>query len=482
MNLLILLGFNLLRKDPELLILDKKKGIINVNKNNRKVIVENYSLSKVNNLMLVNDKKIKRIIIINNEIFIWVIDNFYVVNKLENQVIKTKQIFYKKFERSNDNKGVLVMESLKLKIYSDNKYIYITDDFKNYIKSEITLNKNGIIKTINGLELNLNSFIYNGFDMLRPYPYYNENMEKEKLKDIIKLIDENNVKELISNERVTGLNSNVSFSKLYNNKSFVYNISNYLSTKLLTDYFVEDIRIRCKNRGKKTTELEAYNEMYNDELTKEEFRKITKRRSCSLFPINFVYNIYKEEKVKNILDMCAGWGDRLIAALLYKCDNYYGVDPNIYLEDRYKEMIDFYKMNNGTYKVIPKRFEDTTMKDFDNKKFDIMLTSPPYYDAECYSEDFPYKDLNDWLNNFIYKSLSKVVELLNKNGKIYLLLSDVKIFISLDCKLKIEYMENILNYLNNIEGVKYLGMKKFKFEDYNKKYVVQPIWIFQKVK
>jgi DNA modification methylase len=157
------------------------------------------------------------------------------------------------------------------------------------------------------------------------------------------------------------------------------------------------------------------------------------------------------------------------------------VDPNIFLKDRYKKMIDFYKMNNGTYKVISKRFEDTTIKDFDNKKFDIMFTSPPYYNAEGYSEDFPYKDLEDWLKKFIYISLSKVVELLNKNGKIYLMISDVKIFIKEGLKIKIEYMEKILKYLSNIDGIIYLGMKKFKFIDYNNKVIVQPIWIFQKI-
>jgi DNA modification methylase len=142
-------------------------------------------------------------------------------------------------------------------------------------------------------------------------------------------------------------------------------------------------------------------------------------------------------------------------------------------------MINFYKQNNGTYKVIPKKFEDTEYNDFDGKTFDLMLTSPPYFLAEEYSKDILYNNnVDTWLNKFMFPSLIKVWKLLKIKGRILLILDDI--FYE---NHMVYYVDRIIKYIKTFDGAIYEGMQKYSHMITRKNKsinIIQPIWTFYK--
>jgi 16S rRNA G966 N2-methylase RsmD len=328
----------------------------------------------------------------------------------------------------------------------------------------------------------------------KEYPYYKYFLSKKKLKKILKDINLKNINIIIKKYEEDDFNFKTKTDeiKFYKKtgKTHIIDIKKNMKTEILTDYFVEEVRLECKNVHKKMTEKEYYNLYYKNKFdediksgmnilkAKREFKINSKILACGLFPINLVYYIYQKYKPQNILDMSAGWGDRLLGALVYKCDNYYGVDPNLQMEEKYKEIINFYKRNDGIYKVIPKKFEDTTDNDFDNKKFDIMFSSPPYFLAEEYTKEKGYgEDLEIWLNDFLFTSLRKVWELLNMGGRVLLVIDDTYYK-----RKKIEYVDRTIKFMKSLKYCIYEGMIQYRHDNVNAKKVIQPIWIFYKKK
>ena len=67
------------------------------------------------------------------------------------------------------------------------------------------------------------------------------------------------------------------------------------------------------------------------------------------------------------------------------------------------------------------------LEDFDYSKyddyFDLVFTSPPYFNVERYSHDdtqswIRYKDIDGWNRYFLHKSLNKIIPTVKKGGLI----------------------------------------------------------------
>lgn len=267
---------------------------------------------------------------------------------------------------------------------------------------------------------------------------------------------------------------------------------------LLTEYFVEQTRLGCKNRNFISPQeyidsplyeyMKPKNPTYDDyEEYKQYMRMLYSEPpcggmkpankvvyECALFPIPVAMGIYSLYWPKSVLDMSAGWGDRLVAASLSGIVTYYGIDPNSNMRPHYDDMIKTYTKKGTTYKVITKAFEDVVPKDVDNRTFDMMLSSPPYFTTEMYSSDpeqafMRYSTVDTWLNGFMYPSIDIAYNLLNKGGYYIIVLSDTR-----QGNTEIKYTEKVLSYLDS-KGMKYIGCIRYVHGK-----VVQPIWIYRK--
>jgi hypothetical protein len=153
----------------------------------------------------------------------------------------------------------------------------------------------------------------------------------------------------------------------------------------------------------------------------------------------------KEQKVINVYDPCAGWGGRIAGAMMVKHDrhiHYIGTDPNTgnYSEElgttRYEHVAWFINQALETWGIydanafaphtcdIYRMGSETIGSDSNFKKYrgklDLVLSSPPYFSREIYSEDetqsvkkFPRYD--QWRDGFLRPTLETAYGYLRRN-------------------------------------------------------------------
>ena len=139
---------------------------------------------------------------------------------------------------------------------------------------------------------------------------------------------------------------------------------------------------------------------------------------------------------KTMLDFSAGWGDRLAGAFASETiEHYVGLDPRKENHPIYEQQRDFYEKHTSFFESPTKTdFYCSPAEDFDYSEyenyFDLVFTSPPYFNVERYSEDdtqswVRYKSIQAWNEYFLHKSLEKIIPTLKKGGKMAINIADV---------------------------------------------------------
>ena len=271
----------------------------------------------------------------------------------------------------------------------------------------------------------------------------------------------------------------------YTIKYSLVNLSLY-DYNVISDAYTEKCRVKATIKDKKSVyeyfkNKKLHSQWLNfnniEELDTKILRDMLyynlKRIEPTNFPSVVAIAVYKLFNAKKILDMSSGWGDRLLAAIVhderYNIEYYYGVDPNKCLFDGYKSIIKLSR-NPQKFVLINDVFENVKI----DAKFDLMFSSPPYFDFEKYTTEdsqsyIQYKSVDDWLNKFMYVSIQKIYSLLEINGYMCINISDIG---------NIPYVYNILQYAKKINGFIYLGAIGFKKSEK----IHRPIYIFKKIK
>lgn len=257
----------------------------------------------------------------------------------------------------------------------------------------------------------------------------------------------------------------------------------YLDFNTLSDTFQEHCRMFCKvyklgspinyyfdNTFKLATDcLRNYSEItpYNMRETLYKFAK-----ECTSHRPSLLVSLVQMFKSKSVLDVSAGWGDRLIGSLAASVD-YVGVDPNNCLHAGYQMMINYFSNNKNKYTVLEGRFEDENLLIPTDRKYDLVYTSPPYFDLEVYSDTAPqsvsdYKDENAWFNHFLKPALSRAWSLLENEGLFT---------ININQKQGERYVNNMIDFINSFKDSVNLGVISYSNTQLTNP---QPIWIWKK--
>ena len=102
-----------------------------------------------------------------------------------------------------------------------------------------------------------------------------------------------------------------------------------------------------------------------------------------------------------VLDPTMGWGGRLVGACALDLPKYIGIDSNKELDMPYREMCVFLQKTTKT--KIELFFQDALTVDYSKLDYDMVFTSPPYYNIEIYS-GMKEKTKEEW-NTTFYKPL-----------------------------------------------------------------------------
>lgn len=249
----------------------------------------------------------------------------------------------------------------------------------------------------------------------------------------------------------------------------------------VTDYFTEMCRVKCKF-AKFDTPYDFWQKnksrLLNESMQK--FNKLNikyirdqiyyKTRLCNNFRISVAITILRLFNAKKWLDISAGWGDRLIAAIAHNVELYCGVDPNECLHPGYSNIINTLVSENkrDNYILIKDGFETAQLP---NTKFDLVFSSPPFFDLEVYSKFdndslVKYKSVDKWYNEFLLVSVKKAYDYLENGGHMVLYMGE---------GIGTKYIGDMINEINKI--MNYEGKIYYFYTD---KYQPKRFYIWKK--
>ena len=136
-------------------------------------------------------------------------------------------------------------------------------------------------------------------------------------------------------------------------------------------------------------------------------------------PIIAAY-IYDKYKPTSVMDISAGWGGRLLAAMMNPDVRYTGFDTNTELKKPYEEMIKQLGVRNRA-KII---FKDSSKVDYSKYDYDMVFTSPPYFTIEKYEHMPLYEGYDGWVNDFLQPVVERAYGGLKRGGVFVLNIPD----------------------------------------------------------
>ncbi|GMF33091.1 unnamed protein product [Phytophthora lilii] len=197
---------------------------------------------------------------------------------------------------------------------------------------------------------------------------------------------------------------------------------------LACDYIFEKIRSKVSYKGRKSkfdawknldernkiiaNAIKWHDKTSEADLTKANIRSVLNYTygSVANFRPAVAKYIYRRFKAKCVLDPSAGWGNRMIAAMSMDID-YIGVDSNKKLRSGYKKMYKTFK-SNSNIEIITAKSQDV---DYSKLSYDLVFTSPPYFDIERY-DGMAYVDKETFLEDYFIPTFSKVFHSLKRGG------------------------------------------------------------------
>lgn len=122
-------------------------------------------------------------------------------------------------------------------------------------------------------------------------------------------------------------------------------------------------------------------------------------------------------KEVRLLDVCAGWGGRMIGAKSVGINVHYtGIDPCAKTYEALRAIRDELELTNVTLINKPAEVALQEMDRGPGATYDIALTSPPYYNLEIYSDE-PTQSITSsagyqaWLNEFLSPVIAGIIGL-----------------------------------------------------------------------
>jgi len=145
----------------------------------------------------------------------------------------------------------------------------------------------------------------------------------------------------------------------------------------------------------------------------------------SSFRPTIAYALIKHYGASSLLDPCAGWGGRMVGAIAAGI-SYVGIDPSagtIAGNEGFLVELSRSITPEQPVALLNECAEDVLGSNRDIGKFDLVFTSPPYFDLEHYSTDprqsyLRYPNLELWSREFLQVMLEGSASRLNSGGRV----------------------------------------------------------------
>lgn len=283
-------------------------------------------------------------------------------------------------------------------------------------------------------------------------------------------IEKTNIKVPIPSTKLSAEQAKADFQELKAIDPHILSLESNVGRKA-SNYFMEELRFSCRKQGKNLTFPEAWESpsligkivshlKKNKCITPSCFNRIRTDMTASQFRpatikylTNYINNLDHRVAITKYINLCGGWGDRLVGALgTEEIKRYIQTDPNETLFDATEEIYNTYDPSHETaVHLYKKPLEDLTLEELcpNQQKNDLVAYSPPYFNKELYAgENQSYKrypTIDSWVTGFLYKSVEISYKALKVHGVLALNLANIQLanqtFYNLtDCL--IHYLEN----------------------------------------
>ena len=122
---------------------------------------------------------------------------------------------------------------------------------------------------------------------------------------------------------------------------------------------------------------------------------------------------------KHVLDVCVGWGGRMLGSVCVDGVSYTGIEPFSKTYEGLEQMKSELELTDEQVTLHNDRAE-TILPELE-QKYDLALTSPPYYNLEIYTDEetqsHHYETYEVWVDNFLRPVIEGVLDKLVEGGK-----------------------------------------------------------------
>ena len=216
--------------------------------------------------------------------------------------------------------------------------------------------------------------------------------------------------------------------------------------------------------------------------------------------------MYDRFNAKTILDSSCGWGDRLAGFYTSDAEVYVGCDPNPVVWETYIEQCMFYEKILGSSPKLTRRENYFIVKGYKEViifcegsehvvwpylDYDLAFTSPPYFGTEKYAQGvneekqswFKYPTHEKWLNDYLFKTLNNINNVIAETGVIAINIMDVKMNNKRYhiCDPMTKYMGSLDMPLQEVIGMKMKQRPRNEEGggvDHMQDCLVEPIWVY----
>ena len=269
-----------------------------------------------------------------------------------------------------------------------------------------------------------------------------------------------------------------------------------------SDYFHQAERWKCDATGypspQKTWETEQFRltlfkalfSLKVKEINPQVLRNLISLRKyiAAQFRPSAAKVIYDMFQAETVLDFSMGWGDRIAGAHASNTvKRYVGIDPNINLFQGYGKQLRHYNSlgEKKDFNFICGCAEDENVVLSD--KFDMIFTSPPYFDKEKYDQSDQqsykkYKGFNSWMNDFLFKAIELRTQNLKTGGHLVINISDIY-----TRKKQYKICDGMNDYIASTNKFSYVGAiglrmpkRPMSISSDTVGVFAEPIWIWKK--
>lgn len=278
----------------------------------------------------------------------------------------------------------------------------------------------------------------------------------------------------------------------------------YLMYDIISDWYIEDIRVRAMRTDARISPYDYWKSIEGlasvRAMTLEERREFVYRNCHEVGTFHPTIASAMVQLVRartgtcdNVLDPCAGWGDRLIGFLAAGARHITCVDPHTLLHQRYE------RMRDDLVPLCPMRaehtsaprarfvcapFEECTPEQV-GTAHDLVMTSPPYFDTEIYTNEATqsiarYRRFGAWYRDFLIVMCARGAATLRAGGVLAIVINNSYSAES-DSRITMNFAADVSNACAAMGfALTFIGLATYEVRTKKVLKSAQPIWLWQR--